>query len=127
MMYFNGITNLEQAKLRYRKLAKQLHPDAGGIAQEFQKLQEEYNTLVLKFQRNSNIVKASKAQRKYNPSDFLKNESPEKELLTQLGNLAKVLIKKQAPQSYLRQKVRATKSPLGKDILTEIADILDGV
>lgn len=30
MNYFSGINDIEQAKLRYRKLAKQLHPDAGG-------------------------------------------------------------------------------------------------
>jgi curved DNA-binding protein CbpA len=30
MTYFKNIDDLEQAKLQYRKLAKQLHPDRGG-------------------------------------------------------------------------------------------------
>ena len=37
MMYFIGIADIEQAKLSYRQLAKQLQPDAGGTAIEFQK------------------------------------------------------------------------------------------
>ncbi len=36
MKYFLGITDIEQAKLHYRKLAKQLHPDKGGTAVDFQ-------------------------------------------------------------------------------------------
>ena len=36
MMYFQNINDLEQAKLRYRTLAKQLHPDKGGSIVAFQ-------------------------------------------------------------------------------------------
>ena len=47
MKYFNSITDLEQAKQHYRTLAKQLHPDKGGTAVEFQKMQDEYKALLL--------------------------------------------------------------------------------
>jgi surfactin synthase thioesterase subunit len=89
MKYFNDITNIEEAKLHYRKLAKQFHPDAGGTASEFQKLQEEYKTVLLQIQQNQHKV-------------ILPNlkQSAEKELITELGKLAKVLIKKQVPQDY---------------------------
>lgn len=38
-MYFNDIEDLEQAKLRYRNLAKQLHHDAGDNANKLPKKQ----------------------------------------------------------------------------------------
>ena len=42
------IADVHQAKLRYRELAKQLHPDTGGTVSEFQKMQEEYNATLLR-------------------------------------------------------------------------------
>lgn len=35
-------TNVETVKERYRKMAKAMHPDAGGDADEFQALRESY-------------------------------------------------------------------------------------
>jgi hypothetical protein len=114
-MYFSGISNIEQAKLRYRKLAKQLHPDAGGTAVEFQNMRNEYQSLLLKLQqRNHTHIKP-------------KQLSLEKELISELGQLAKVLIKKQVPQSYLRQKMQTTESPLKRGLLGNIADLLDSL
>ena len=115
MKYFTGITDLEQAKLIYRKLAKQLHPDAGGAAHEFQKMQEEYKTLLLEFQQNSDNI------------TIPHQPSPENELISELGKLAKVLIKKQVPQDYLRQKMQTTESPLKKGLFSDIADLLDNL
>ncbi len=115
MNYFSGITDIEQAKLRYRKLAKQLHPDAGGTAIEFQNMRNEYQTLFLKLQQSGSTS---------NPP---KQVSLEKELISELGQIAKVLIKKQVPQDYLRQKMQTTESPLKRGLLGNIADLLDSL
>ena len=115
MMYFNGITNLEQAKLRYRKLAKQLHPDAGGTVSEFQNLQDEYKTTIERLHQYNNPTKRER------------KTSPEYELLNDLGRLAKVLLKKQVPQTYLKQKIKMTDSSLKKGMLEGIVSFLDGL
>jgi hypothetical protein len=115
MKYFNGITDIEQAKLRYRKLAKQLHPDKGGTAVEFQNMRNEYQTLLLKLQQSNSTS---------NPP---KQVSLEKELITELGHIAKVLIKKQVPQNYLKQKIQSTQSPLKKSLFGNLVDLLDSL
>lgn len=114
MNYFLGITDIEQAKLHYRKLAKQLHPDKGGTALEFQQMQQEYKQLLLQLQQKKNVV---------NPSV----QSGESELLNELGKLAKVLIKKQVPQNYLRQKIQTAESPMKRVLLSDIVDLLDRI
>ncbi len=40
--------------------------------------------------------------------------SPERELLNDLGKLAKVLLKKQVHQTYLKQKIKMTDSSIKK-------------
>lgn len=116
MKYFNDIADIKQAKLLYRKLAKQLHPDAGGTAHEFQNMQNEYKCVLQNLQQNPGIVS--------NPSSA---PSPENELLSELGKLTKVLIKKQVPQNYLRQKIKTTDSPLTKGLFGDIVDLLDSI
>ncbi|WP_075604075.1 J domain-containing protein [Saccharicrinis aurantiacus] len=115
MNYFNGITDLEQAKQRYRTLAKQLHPDKGGTTYEFQRMQAEYKELLLGIKHKRNIVINT-----HQPS-------PENELLSELGNLARVLLKKQVPQDYLRKKMHATDSLLKKGLIGDIVDLLDNL
>ena len=110
MKYFNNINSLEQAKLHYRKLAKQLHPDKGGSIVEFQQLQKEYKTLLLLLQA------------KQSPTFVQNNNS---EILNELGKLAKVLIKKQVPQMYLKHKINKSKSPVEKGLFSEIVNLLD--
>ena len=112
MNYFEGITDLEQAKLRYREVAKQLHPDKGGTALEFQKMQEEYKSLLLRLQQNQNPVTS-------------KNPSPETELLSELGKLATVLIKKQVPQEYFKQRMTKIQSPVEQRIYSGLISFLD--
>nr|WP_319398834.1 hypothetical protein [uncultured Carboxylicivirga sp.] len=114
MMYFLGITDIEQAKLHYRKLAKQLHPDAGGTAKEFQDMQAEYKEFLLSLQHEQKV---------FTPSNS--GLSVEKELINELGKIAKVLIKKQVPQDYLRQKMQTTESSIKKSLFADIADWLD--
>jgi hypothetical protein len=113
MNYFLGITDIDQAKLRYRKLAKQLHPDAGGTAVEFQKMRNEYQSLFLKLRQSSNTLNVPK------------QVSLERELISELGQITKVLIKKQVPQNYLKQKIKATQSPLKKSLFSNLVDLLD--
>jgi hypothetical protein len=38
-------------KTRYRKLAMQFHPDAGGTAEEFRALKDEYDSLMYRLER----------------------------------------------------------------------------
>jgi len=114
MNYFLGITDIEQAKLRYRKLAKQLHPDKGGTAIDFQEMQTEYKEYLLSLQQEHKIVTTSQ-----------KNTAAESELINELGKLAKVLLKNQVPQYYLRQKMQTTESPLKKGLINGIVRILD--
>jgi len=116
MNYFLGITDIEQAKLRYRKLAKQLHPDAGGTAVDFQEMQAEYKEFLLNLQQEQKV---------FTPSNS--GLSVEKELINELGKLAKVLIKKKVPQNYLRQKMQTTDSPLKKGVLGNIVNLLDSL
>ena len=45
MKYFNNCKTAEELKKEYRKLAKQLHPDLGGNAEEFKLMQNEYEKM----------------------------------------------------------------------------------
>ena len=45
MRYFDGIRTAEEAKQRYHELAKRLHPDNGGNAEEFKLMQAEFSEL----------------------------------------------------------------------------------
>lgn len=87
-------------------------------------MQDEYKILVKCLQKSSNTFsyKKSKTGAKQGCSQ---KDSPEKELLNNLGKLAKILIKKQVSQNYLRQKIKATGSALKKDIFSELVSILD--
>ncbi len=116
MKYFNGTIDLEQAKLRYRKLAKQLHPDKGGTAVEFQKMQTDYKEFLLRLHQEEKVVTPSR-----------KSSSEENELINELGKLAKVLIKKQVPQNYLRQKMQSTQSSLKRGLFDDIVNLLDSL
>lgn len=112
MIYFQNITDLEQAKLQYRTLAKQLHPDKGGSASEFNKMQQEYKVILLQLQQKQNRSI---------------NHQPQKEndILTELGKLAKVLLKKQVPQQFLKQRINNSKSSLEQNICSGIITILN--
>lgn len=49
MKYFENCKNIEDIKEMYRKLAKKLHPDCGGNAEEFKKMSAEYTTAYNRF------------------------------------------------------------------------------
>jgi hypothetical protein len=66
----------------------------GGTAVEFQRMQGECKALLLSLEQNHNIV------------TNIQQSSPEDELISELGKLSRVLIKKQVPKEYLRQKYK---------------------
>lgn len=102
-MYFKNINDLDQAKLHYRTLAKQLHPDKGGSITEFQQMQQEYKTLLLQLQ----------------------SPNQKSVILSELGKLAKTLIEKQVPQNYLKEKIKNSQSTFEKGIFTDLVNLLD--
>ena len=52
MKYFSNCATSEQVKIRFKELAKKLHPDCGGDAQEFKAMMQEYK---IAFDRYKNI------------------------------------------------------------------------
>jgi hypothetical protein len=112
MIYFQNVSNLEQAKLRYRSLAKELHPDKGGSSIAFQQMQEEYKTVLLKLQTRQDISSSPNNQQSH-------------DIMAELGKLAKVLIQKQVPQKYLQQKIIKSQSPLEKGLFSKLVDFLN--
>lgn len=44
MKYFRDCQTIEDVKQEYKRLAKQLHPDCGGDAEEFKRMQADYQT-----------------------------------------------------------------------------------
>lgn len=44
--YFIGCRNLEETKVKYRALAKSLHPDKGGSSSDFADMKNEYDYIV---------------------------------------------------------------------------------
>lgn len=45
--YFLGITSFDDARDRYRRLSKNLHPDHGGTVEGFQAMQKEWESVKL--------------------------------------------------------------------------------
>ena len=50
MKWLNNVSNEQELKTRFRALARRFHPDLGGRAEHFIKLQEEYAALSRKFE-----------------------------------------------------------------------------
>ena len=114
MTYFQNINTLEQAKIRYRILEKQLHPDKGGYITLFQQMQQEYKAILQKLNREQR-------------PEFNQTISINSDVIDEIGKLAKVLVKKQVPQTYLKKKMQNSKSKLEKDLYSEIIGVLDRV
>ncbi len=47
-MYFDNMNTLDEVKVRYKILAKRLHPDAGGDTAIMQEINEDYQTAILR-------------------------------------------------------------------------------
>ena len=112
MKYFNNTATLDEAKLLYRKLAKRLHPDMGGSSSNFQHMQAEYKYLLILLQ-NKELV----------------SQQPENgnEVIKELSKLIKVLIRKQVPQTLIKQMALNSNSTLERNIYSEIIDLFDTV
>ena len=107
MNNFKGIKNIQQAKLRYRTLAKLMHPDKGGSVLEFQKMQKEYRSLLFSLQ-NKQLV-----------------DNDTNEILDELSKVALELIKKNVPQNIIKNRINKSKSPLEKGLLFGLVNILN--
>ena len=81
-----------QTKLQCRTLAKQLHPNKSGSAAQFNQMQQVYKALLMQFQNQQQVSAHS-------------NTKESNEIILELGKLAKVLIKKQVPQQFLKQRI----------------------
>ena len=66
MDYFNNITNINEAKLIYRRLAMLNHPDLGGNPEVMTKINIEYKGL----KRSLETSEVNKLQ--LNPGDYVK-------------------------------------------------------
>lgn len=110
MMYFNNINTFAQAKQEYRKIAKALHPDRGGSLAEFQKMQAEYKSFLLKLQNKELINKSSET----------KNE-----IVNEFGKLVNVLIKKQVPQTFLKHRITKSNTTLERSLYSGLIKFLD--
>ncbi len=111
--YFTNITDLEQAKKQYRKLAMQMHPDKGGFQTDFLRMQQEYQELLLSLKQNN--------------CNSNNNPLEENELLKELSKLGKVFLKSEVPQNFLKQKVKNCNSPYERVLYSGIINLLDGL
>lgn len=61
MTYFKNCRTIEDVKETFRDLAKKLHPDCGGDAEEFKKMMAEY-TVIFKRLKNVHRTAEKKAE-----------------------------------------------------------------
>lgn len=111
MKYFKNISNLDVAKKQYRKLAMQMHPDKGGNETSFINMQNEYQAVLLELQQ-----KADNSQ---------SNKSAQNEILHELSQLGKVLLKSRIPQEFLSKKAQKANNPYERILFKGIIKILD--
>lgn len=74
MTYFKNCKNIEDVKETYRKLAKKLHPDCGGDAEEFKKMMNEYKTA---FNLYKNIHRNQKADQTEQKTEYREQTAEE--------------------------------------------------
>ncbi|WP_430933262.1 hypothetical protein [Saccharicrinis sp. 156] len=120
MKYFLGFTDIEQAKQHYRKLAKRLHPDKGGTAHEFQKMQHEYKYVVEHLLQYNHPINSHAKCKKTSKRKTIKSE-----LFEVLRQTAKELIKEEVPQSFLKEKIQKTTSQQEKGLLIDILKLIN--
>lgn len=53
--YFEGISTLEEAKKRYRELAKEHHPDRGGDTETMKTINAQYDFICAKILKGENL------------------------------------------------------------------------
>jgi curved DNA-binding protein CbpA len=74
--YFFDCSTKEEAKAKYRKLAKELHPDKGGKIESMKELQRQYDDFSEHDHKTNNIYETfSKAYTNYNYRPFGSEQS----------------------------------------------------
>lgn len=110
MKYFKGVTNLSDAKVLYRQLSKELHPDVvGGSEVEFKVMQVQYSILLKRLSSQQSIT----------------NDNGE--LISELLIIGRTLIEKQIPQNLLRKQISKTNSPMQRMLYNGVLSILNGM
>jgi len=110
MKYFKGVTNLNDAKVLYRQLSKELHPDVvGGSEVEFKVMQVQYSILLKRLSSQQSIT----------------NDNGE--LISELLIIGRTLIEKQIPQNLLRKQISKTNSPMQSMLYNGVLSILNGM
>lgn len=74
MRYFNDCKTAEEVKSRFFKLAKELHPDNGGDAEEFKNMMAEYKVA---FDRLKNVHATKEGQTYTKTGEQATTETPE--------------------------------------------------
>ena len=79
--YFNNVASFMELKKEYKRLCFKLHPDLGGNKEEFQDMQNEYESIFEYWKKNNNTT----TQEKYHTSEGVKDYKEMVEKLLKLG------------------------------------------
>ena len=79
--YFNNINSFMELKKKYKELCFKLHPDLGGNTQDFQAMQNEYESVFDYWKNNNNTTQ----EKKYHTSESVKDYKDIVEQLLKLG------------------------------------------
>lgn len=74
MKYFKNCKTIEDVKEAFRDLAKKLHPDCGGDAEEFKKMMQEYTTV---FKRLKNVHRGQAAGQEDQKTEYREQTAEE--------------------------------------------------
>ena len=77
MKYFTKCRTIEDVKETFRDLAKKLHPDCGGDAEEFKRMMAEYTVIFKRLKNVHRKADQKTEQTENNRTEYHKEESPE--------------------------------------------------
>lgn len=75
--YLTKVTNLEDLKAAYKKLAFKFHPDKGGSLEDMQQLNAEYDYLSKILSTKAQTHNAAENKKAYNSREYWKYETEE--------------------------------------------------
>ena len=81
LKYFDNISSFMDLKKKYKELCFKLHPDLGGNKEEFQNMQNEYESVFEYWKKNNNTTQ----EKKYHTSENVKDYKEVVEKLLKLG------------------------------------------
>ena len=79
--YFDNINSFMELKKKYKELCFKLHPDLGGNTEEFQNMQNEYESVFEYWKKQNNTTQ----EKKYHTSESVKDYKDIVEKLLKLG------------------------------------------